>query len=404
MPNLTIALMMVAAVILSSFQMPRLVAKALVNSAYIQWTTNAWVAYDPTMTEGPCPSVWLSRWPALPIEIKNRVQRQVSSALQSAPNEASAYRMLGLIFASDRQYEEAVSAFRKAISIHQSHSLYHRDLANVLFLTGDVQEPAHHWKTSGIAPLFIYRGRLLLWSDAECSTQWLEMAAQVDPSNVEVYSLQMALFGSLGRWDEGIQAYEAFQSASIGSIPGYQIAAGLYLFGKKDPVAAYRVYRKVLPLTNNDMRDRLSQLNGEWEFLSDLSRSVPEQLQADLVNGMPWVFYQYYHLTAGLWGGNLLEYYPALMLMGSTSEMLGDSRRAAKYYGQLIQYAPGSGALHFLLGRQYEAQCMTDEALQEYRVALTLAPSARDVQEHIESLTVTRSRCGQRGETDEVVR
>ncbi|HUW81469.1 MAG TPA: tetratricopeptide repeat protein [Phycisphaerae bacterium] len=143
----------------------------------------------------------------------------LESALRTFPSDVSGHIQLGTAYSSLGRYDEAVTAYRRAVALNPNSGQAHRLLAQLLTLTGQSDMAQEHL-TAAIRLLpndpwvRQQRQNILEEQNPQQAIEGRERRRQDDPADVANLRRLAALYQKLGRNDEAEQRYrEALETA-----------------------------------------------------------------------------------------------------------------------------------------------------------------------------------------------
>jgi tetratricopeptide (TPR) repeat protein len=278
---------------------------------------------------------------------------------ESAPNDAEAWLMLGLIDSERGEDDAALSALHRATALDPELADAHFNLAGLLAKKNALAaatescrkavelDPAYEeaWLLLGV----LY-GRLGdLKRAADCSRR----ALAINPASVEAAAnLGMALVGD-GRYQEAAQVYsQAVQRHPADS--ALRAALGEVLLALGNHAEAQRSLLRARELNPADQRalEALARLH--------LERGRPDKAAPacqELLAQAP-------------------EHVAALAMSGTANQMMGNLREAVEYLGRAVALAPDDAENNYKLACACQALGDPDRALTHFTRTLELDPGS----------------------------
>jgi tetratricopeptide (TPR) repeat protein len=283
------------------------------------------------------------------------------SLLSSEPDEAEAYAHLGLLEARQEHYKEAISLYRKALSLNPKMPSLRLNLGLSYFKAGDRQ-----------AAIQIFEP--LLKSEPRSSQEALRLVTLIG----------LAYYG-MGEYSAAVPYLKQATAADPGNLP-FRLSLAQSCLRTRQYQCVLDVYRQILTL--NAESAEADMLAGEAydELKNDAGALAEFQAAVKADPKTPDVYFGYGYL---LWRllkfdeaerafrselENNPEHPLALAYLGDTEIRLNRSEQAVPYLEHAVRIQPSVAIAHLDLGIIYEGQGRKDDALREFKAAERLSP------------------------------
>ncbi len=268
-----------------------------------------------------------------------------------------AHNNLGIEFAAQERYEEAVLSYEKALALRPNHVKAHGNLANSLSKLGRHEEAMAHFQE----------------------------AVRLKPFNPEnFYNIGLAL-AEQNRFEEAVRYYQkAIQLNPSYAYARYNMAIALTVLGMIDEAIAE--YKSVIALKPEYAGAHLNlatlllntgNIDEAKEHLSETIRLKPRDTLAYNNLGIIYSYEKNYDRS-------IIYYKKALALEPKNAEVwynyavtlsdMGKTGEAARNFLKTIEYDPDYAGAYFELGEIYLKKTEYAKALRYYEKALRLDP------------------------------
>jgi predicted O-linked N-acetylglucosamine transferase (SPINDLY family) len=276
---------------------------------------------------------------------------KIQKAIQYSPDNEMYHSNLGAAFKAQNKFEEAISAYRRALQIDPNFAKARDNLAELCF------EQGTHLKNTG---------------KPDEAIKWYQEALNIKPGFEKAYTAMYHQFQHLCQWQPLETMNPRVDLMSKSAIENHAASPEMPLMNitrHADPALNLLVAQS----WSNVISDRIPK--PEIDIKAELQCAFNLH-QAGQIEAAEAIYLK------------ILEIAPntadALHLLGLIAHLREEYDQATELIGKALEISPNSAIFHSNLGAALQGKKKNDEAVAEYRKALSLAPNYQEAKSNLD--------------------